>query len=305
MTVTYEGRSTLYSTRWTPTAGGPYPLRVLEDASSTRKIELLRDASTPEVFDSTRAFLYALHGPRYAMRHWTLDRYLGETVSKIDSDFVIVGPLAPAQFERVSPIVVGPSLPEILVRTPVRGIDLEARGHEVAKLLHAGFTSWIRTSGYDFEDVLQEVYRKILVSNAGTKPWDPAKSSFGHYVHMVCRSALSNYHRKAARVASKEQVGVVRQSSGGSCSAVDAREAALARSAPSRDSHTDPVTDLTQYLLKSRWATHPDMTIALRLLPLLHSGHTLKDAAVLLGVPRPSVSRGLALLRLCARGWAF
>jgi len=79
------------------------------------------------------------------------------------------------------------------------GIDLSRRGIEVRKLLYAGFGLRMARAGYDPEEVLQEVYRGILVRNRGKCPFDARKSSFGHYVHMVIECILSNYHRRESR----------------------------------------------------------------------------------------------------------
>lgn len=70
-----------------------------------------------------------------------------------------------------------------------------------------GFGSKIRASGYSFEDVLQEVYKGLLVRNRGKCPFDPAKSSFGHYVWMVAECVIRNHHRYAQRV-SVESAGL-------------------------------------------------------------------------------------------------
>lgn len=77
------------------------------------------------------------------------------------------------------------------------GIDLVARGHEIRKLLFAGFAGKMLSRGYDPEDVMQEIYRGLVVRNRGKCPWDKRKSSFGHYVHMAINCILTNYHRKA------------------------------------------------------------------------------------------------------------
>lgn len=84
------------------------------------------------------------------------------------------------------------------------GIDLEKRGHEVRKLLYAGFGARIARHGYDPEEVLHDVYRGLLVRNKGKCPFDVRKSSFGHYVHMVIECILNNYHRKHSRHREKE-----------------------------------------------------------------------------------------------------
>lgn len=90
---------------------------------------------------------------------------------------------------------------------PRLGIDLAARGHEVRKLMWAGFGHKILRAGYDPEDVLQEVFRGILARNIGKCPWDARKSSFGHYVHMVIGCVLTNYHRKQQSVRGSEVIG--------------------------------------------------------------------------------------------------
>ena len=93
--------------------------------------------------------------------------------------------------------------------TPRLGIDLDNRGHEVRKLFFAGFGRMVNQNGFDPEDVLQEIYRGILVRNFGKCPFDPRKSSFGHYVHMVCNCIVSNYRRRNARINRFESFGVM------------------------------------------------------------------------------------------------
>lgn len=101
----------------------------------------------------------------------------------------------------------GESAPTVIVPSR-RGIDLENRGIEVRKILFARFGRKIVAMGYDPHDVLQEVYRKLLVANQGAHPYDPGKSSFGHYVYMVCDSALRNYRKKEERRRKKLKLGV-------------------------------------------------------------------------------------------------
>jgi len=88
------------------------------------------------------------------------------------------------------------------------GIDLAKRGHEVRKLFYAGFARRVFARGYDPEDVLQELYKALLIRNRGKCPWDPLKSSFGHYVHMVAGCIISNYNRRYGRLEKNEVFGV-------------------------------------------------------------------------------------------------
>jgi len=99
----------------------------------------------------------------------------------------------PSALEELSELV-APARPPVAV-----GIDLAVRGIEVRKLLYAGFGLRMARAGYDPEEVLQEVYRGLLVRNRGKCPFDVRKSSFGHYVHMVIECILSNYHRRESR----------------------------------------------------------------------------------------------------------
>lgn len=306
--------------------GGPYPLRVVSDAKGNRSYELERSPGQTELFDTAKSFFEAVHGPDFSARHWTMDRYLGlgrHTPPGAPPGIIVVGPMipvgssaqeTPATLDEKSSGLIqvprsGPSRPRptiSIVRAPTRGIDLEARGDEVAKLLYAGFSHWIFSSGYDFEDVLQEVYRKILVSNAGRAPWDPTKSSFGHYVHMVCRSALSNFHRKKARIRSKEHTGIKGLLPDGSWGEMDVRDSQRACTTPSQDGvpGVDPAADLQRYILNGPYRAELYAPLAAQMVPYIQAGYTLKDTAAHLGVDRPRLSKAMRLLKACAAQWA-
>lgn len=88
------------------------------------------------------------------------------------------------------------------------GIDLAKRGIEVRRILFARFGAKIAAMGYEPKEVLSEVYRKIVVSNLGTHPFDPRKAGFGHYVYIVCNSALLNFRKKEERRKRKVQTGI-------------------------------------------------------------------------------------------------
>lgn len=53
----------------------------------------------------------------------------------------------------------------------------------------------------DEEDLLQEVFLGILARNQknGTGKFDPSRSSFSHYVHLVARSKTSQIGKKQTR----------------------------------------------------------------------------------------------------------
>ena len=96
----------------------------------------------------------------------------------------------------------------VVVQNPALGINLAKRGIEVRKLFYAGFARRVLRSGYEPEDVLQEVYKGLLVRNQGKCPFDAKKSSFAHYVHMVAGCILSNYKRRYKRLERNEVFGV-------------------------------------------------------------------------------------------------
>ena len=79
------------------------------------------------------------------------------------------------------------------------------------KIFYAGFASKVMGMGYDPDDVLQELFKGLLVRNSGKCPFDPSKSSFGHYVHMVAGCIVSNYRRRYSRLERNEVFGALSQ----------------------------------------------------------------------------------------------
>lgn len=192
------------------------------------------------------------------------------------------------------------------------GIDLGARSKrrgaefkadEVRKLLWRGFAGKMLSQGYDPEDVLQEVYRGLLVRNSGKCPWDGRKSTFGHYVHMVISCVLTNYHRKQARRVDKDAVPVGVRRDGeeyggdvgqwGSC----------------RIEHGSEVGDrlalegLAGYLERIG-GDEPEAELGREILPLVASGHQRGEIVRETGRKPSLVSRALAWLRRQSAAWA-
>lgn len=175
------------------------------------------------------------------------------------------------------------------------GIDLAARGDEVAKLLFAGFRNWIFSANYDPDDVLQEVYKGILIRNQGTCPFDARKASFGHYVHQVCHCILSNYHRREHRRRSREQTGMMEFQDGcrveGDVSDVQKDEV----------TEGDPGNNLEHDLIKTlQMRPTPDNRLAIRLIPLLGMGYNQGDMADILKVSRTAVGKAVKAVRKAA-----
>lgn len=172
-------------------------------------------------YRSARQMLKALTGHPEA-RHWTVERYFKQGKYRTSKEKIWAKPEHQPSLsvldlwvpETPPLITVCPSA--LLVERPATitiletrlGVDLLRRGKEVAKLFYAGFGAKVSRAGFDPEDVLQEVYRGLLVRNKGKCPWDARKSSFGHYVHMVCGCIVSNYFRRENRRRAVEQLGV-------------------------------------------------------------------------------------------------
>ncbi len=132
-------------------------------------------------------------------RYFRIGKYSGENTVAPEQDI----------FTLFSPTILVPkSLPTIIVPNTTRGIDLAKRGHEVRKLFYAGFARRVVNQGHDPEEMLQEIYKGILIRNQGKCPFDPAKSSFGHYVHMICNCIIINYHKRWSRIYGEEQYGI-------------------------------------------------------------------------------------------------
>ena len=201
-----------------------------------------------------------------------------------------------------------------------RGVDLARRSGEVAKLLFAGFGRWIYGRGYDGDDVLQEVYRGILVRNRGKCPWDPAKSSFGHYVHMVCGCILANYHRAQQRIRRAEVV--TDMTTGPWTGSHSDREDRGNRGAPIHvDTGGAGLADSGDYITMADFTAHvtrpprggvpitvgeaKDREVALTVLPLVVAGYGRGEIAAMAGLGLPTVTRALKTLREAAGAWAL
>ena len=187
------------------------------------------------------------------------------------------------------------------------GIDLANRGHEVRKLLFAGFGKKITSYGYDPEDVLQEVYKGLLARNMGKCPWDATKSSFGHYVHMVCGCIVSNYHRKYNRINMNERAGV-RSLDDGETIEVDLASSNLCSV---RGTQGDTITEGELVaemldLIRSQDdalidGKHSRTTVSVEVLPLLVEGYKRRDISKHLGIREGVITRCINHIRKVCR----
>jgi len=189
----------------------------------------------------------------------------------------------------------------LVVHVPL-GIDLENRAHEVRKLFFAGFGRTAVRKGYDPEDVLQEVYKALLVRNQGKCPWDPRKSSFGHYVHMVCRGTMSNYTRRYSRLSRNEQFGV--RTHDGQIIDVAASDAIF--SSPNQDNleHRDVREFLLRMVLKEAHIRDLEEDLVEKTFYQLSEGRLQKEIASTLEISCNKVSRFVKMIRTVSARWA-
>lgn len=153
---------------------GGYPVDVTETGY------VLHSPRGPLRFETKRSLLsHITNHPRG--RNWSFSRYFGVP-------------------EDPTPVWNFP----VVDSEPVRGIDLKKKYQDVKRIFFRGFQPQIlalRGTGVDEEDLLQEVFLGILSRNQknGSGKFDPTRSSFSHYVHLVARSKTSQIGKKQTR----------------------------------------------------------------------------------------------------------
>ena len=87
-----------------------------------------------------------------------------------------------------------------------RGIDLARYHRDVRRLTLA---RWKGNAArlLDPEDLVQEVYRRILRRNLQACAWDPSRGSLGHYVHQIAGCAIADMLKPEKRRARAEVHG--------------------------------------------------------------------------------------------------
>lgn len=274
---------------------GHLPVEVL--ASGYRLV--LADGSHRE-YPNARRLLLDLHGGRNA--GLSFDRYFRQGRHSPlwgRPQLNLQGLCRQAQRRRIQVV------PPVSVS---RGVDLARRGDEVARLLYAACGQIIRGYGYEFQEILQEVYAGILVRNRGAGAWNPAKSSFGYYVTMVCRCVFSNYHKREQRRRGREHCGDWSYK-GGIWSQVDVGDTAMDPQLTHVAEVDECMMDLSEYIVdrfdayKQDATLYQDAELAQQVLPLIYEGKRRAEIALDLGVSPPAVGRALSYLRKAAQDW--
>lgn len=105
----------------------------------------------------------------------------------------------------------------------MKGVDISEKKRDIAKLLYTACGKAIRKYNYDFDDLYQEVCLGLLIRNKGEGAFDPERSSFGHYIIMVCNSVFRNFHAREQKRKIREPVGVISKTG----EPIDAKEIAV------------------------------------------------------------------------------
>jgi DNA-directed RNA polymerase specialized sigma24 family protein len=177
------------------------------------------------------------------------------------------------------------------------------RADEVRKLLWRGFAGKMLSQGYDPEDVLQEVYRGLLVRNKGKCPWDARKSTFGHYVYLVIGCVLTNYHRKQVRRIDKDALSLTMKNKDGEELADIGQFGSCKIHEGSELGDMLAIDDLSKYL-ETLPDTTPEAVLGREILSLVASGHQRGEIVRETGKKPSLVSRALAWLRRQTALWA-
>jgi DNA-directed RNA polymerase specialized sigma24 family protein len=88
------------------------------------------------------------------------------------------------------------------------GIDVEKHSDDIKRLFYKRQGQKLARSGVDLEELLNEVYKGILIRNRGTCPFDPEKSAMSTYIVMVIDCITMNYVNKDNRIKERFVTGV-------------------------------------------------------------------------------------------------
>lgn len=279
---------------WTRYEHGNLPVDVHEtpQGTRTRRRLTLHLPEGPVEFQSQGEFLIHLYGKDNRI---PFERYFRLEEPRI----VLAGVDDVLAYCRPDPKVASP---------PPRGIDLKGRGIEVKKILFAKFGRKIVNMGYDPHDVLQEVYRKLLVANQGQHPYSPEKSSFGHYVYMVCDSALRNYRKKEERRRKKLKLGIAmfeddRRVVMDAGDAVESKQGATGGIVLSPEIETAGAMAIKS-LCDRIGAISSAQELACRIVVAFHEGCTRRELSRHLGANSRDIREAFELVRENATAWA-
>ena len=88
------------------------------------------------------------------------------------------------------------------------GIDIDKHKNDIKNLFYKRQGQKLMKTGVNAEEVLQEVYKGLLIRNRGSCPFDPEKSAMSTYIVMVVDCITMNYMNKFNRIQSRFIAGV-------------------------------------------------------------------------------------------------
>lgn len=172
------------------------------------------------------------------------------------------------------------------------GIDVSDKRKDIAKLLYTACGRAIKKYGYEFDDVYQEVCIGIIIRNRGRGAYDPVRSSFGHYVTMVCNSVFRNFHAKEQKKKNREVIGV-RNLSGEMVDVGDTAE-----SVTDEYPELSEITDIDKYLdlvaerssdPRISWEIKTNKDVYRKILGGIIAGFSKDEISKMIGVSRPQI----------------
>ena len=197
-------------------------------------------------------------------------------------------------------LTTGPTTPGRVPGGP--GINLSEKHGDVARLLFHRFGAMIRRSGYSEEDVLQEVYKGLIIRNGGPGAFNPERGTFGSYVSLVCLSVVSNFHRKENRRRRREPTGV-KEYSDGQWAEVDVASSRHLTSKGDEHPGSNPLDDLARYITKAVYH-RKDRQQVIAMASLMAEGADRKTISEVLAIRGAEYRRIRTLVEQCALGWA-
>jgi DNA-directed RNA polymerase specialized sigma24 family protein len=241
-------------------------------------------------------------------RYFRKGRYQRRPIPRVDIlELFLPSPANQVTISAKKPEVITSTTLTVHIPEPVLGIDLSdnpktGKAIEVRRMFYAGFARHVIAKGYDPEDVLQDIYVALTVRNGGKCPFDSRKASFAHYVHMVCRGTVSNYHRRYGRLRRNEQFGVT----GHDGVVLDVAEADLASVAPEQENiyrFTSATGALTIRVVREARREGVCPKLAKKCVTFLLDGMRYKEMAAKMKVSTAKISEAVRLIRRVATEW--
>lgn len=233
-----------------------------------------------KIFNNASNLLRTIYGKE---AHITFDRYFRQ------------GRFATRSFTKVGIL-------DLFTPSTSLGIDLRKRGKEVEKLFYAGFGSSLAKQGYPVEDVLQEVFKGLVIRNQGSCPYDPSKASFSLYVHMVIRCVISNFQRRLNRRKEKEVIGISAYKNG-RWDVVDVSESDYLEKCSYREENMREAFESFKEVIETTECSKDIEEVAEKVALLLLEGHTQKEIRENLGISKSLLRRTLNFLRSVGGFW--